>query len=112
MDNSFTPEHDAFRAEVRDWIEANFPEEIRAKQKSGQPLTKEEMLSWHRRLYAKGWLTPSWPERFGGTGWDVVRRYIFSEELARRRPRAVVRPRHDRPGDLHLRHALSRSSSS
>jgi alkylation response protein AidB-like acyl-CoA dehydrogenase len=83
MDNSFTPEHDAFRAEVRDWIESNFPEAIRAKQKSGQPLTKEEMLSWHRRLYAKGWLVPSWPTRFGGTGWDVVRRYIFSEELAR-----------------------------
>ena len=83
MDNTFTPEHDAFRAEVRDWIEANFPEEIRAKQKSGAPLTKEEMLSWHRRLYAKGWLVPSWPETFGGTGWDVVRRYIFSEELAR-----------------------------
>jgi hypothetical protein len=25
MDNSFTPEHDAFRAEVRDWIEATSP---------------------------------------------------------------------------------------
>jgi alkylation response protein AidB-like acyl-CoA dehydrogenase len=83
VDNSFTPEHDAFRAEVREWIEQNFPEEIRAKQKSGQPLTKEEMLSWHKRLYAKGWLVPSWPEKFGGTGWDVVRRYIFSEESAR-----------------------------
>jgi alkylation response protein AidB-like acyl-CoA dehydrogenase len=83
MDNSFTPEHDAFRREVRDWIEQNYPEEVRARQKSGEPLRKEDHLAWHKRLAGKGWLIPSWPVKFGGTGWDVVRRYIFSEELAR-----------------------------
>jgi alkylation response protein AidB-like acyl-CoA dehydrogenase len=83
MDNSFTPEHDAFRREVRDWIEQNYPEEVRARQKSGEPLRKEDHLAWHKRLAGKGWLVPSWPVKFGGTGWDVVRRYIFSEELAR-----------------------------
>lgn len=77
------PEHVAFRAEVRDWIEANFPQAVRDKQKAGEALTKEDILSWHRILYKKGWLTPSWPVEHGGTGWDPVRRYIFSEELAR-----------------------------
>jgi len=83
MDLDLLPEHVAFRAEVRDWIEANFPKEVCEKQRAGEPLTKEDILSWHRILYKKGWLTPSWPTQYGGTGWDPVRRYIFSEELAR-----------------------------
>jgi alkylation response protein AidB-like acyl-CoA dehydrogenase len=83
MDLAFKPEHAAFRAEVRDWIEGNFPQAIRDKQATGEHLNKEEILSWHRVLYAKGWLTPSWPKEFGGTGWDPVQRYIWSEELAR-----------------------------
>ena len=83
MDLAFKPEHAAFRAEVRAWIEANFPQAIRDKQATGEHLNKEEILSWHRILYAKGWLTPSWPKEYGGTGWDPVQRYIWSEELAR-----------------------------
>ncbi|MFN3856654.1 MAG: acyl-CoA dehydrogenase family protein [Caulobacter sp.] len=83
MDLDFLPEHAEFRKEVRDWIEANFPQAIRDKQKTGEHLNKEEILSWHKILYKKGWLTPSWPVEHGGTGWDPVRKYIFSEELAR-----------------------------
>jgi alkylation response protein AidB-like acyl-CoA dehydrogenase len=83
MDLAFKPEHAAFRAEVRAWIEASFPQAIRDKQATGEHLNKEEILSWHRILYAKGWLTPSWPTEYGGTGWDPVQRYIWSEELAR-----------------------------
>jgi alkylation response protein AidB-like acyl-CoA dehydrogenase len=83
MDLDFKPEHAAFRAEVRAWIEASFPQAIRDKQATGEHLNKEEILSWHRILYAKGWLTPSWPTEYGGTGWDPVQRYIWSEELAR-----------------------------
>ena len=83
MDLSFLPEHAEFRAEVRAWIEANFPQAIRDKQATGENLNKQEILSWHKVLYKKGWLTPSWPVEYGGTGWDAVRRYIWSEELAR-----------------------------
>jgi len=66
MDLAFKPEHAAFRAEVRAWIEASFPQAIRDKQATGEHLNKEEILSWHRILYAKGWLTPSWPKEYGG----------------------------------------------
>jgi alkylation response protein AidB-like acyl-CoA dehydrogenase len=83
MDLDFLPEHAEFRKEVRDWIEQSFPKAVRDKQATGEHLDKEEILSWHRILHKKGWLTPSWPVEFGGTGWDPVRRYIFSEELAR-----------------------------
>jgi alkylation response protein AidB-like acyl-CoA dehydrogenase len=83
MDLSFTPEHAAFRIEVRNWIEANFPQAIRDKQATGEHLTKDEILSWHKILHKQGWLTPSWPKAYGGNDWDVVQRYIWSEELAR-----------------------------
>ena len=83
MDLDFLPEHAEFRKDVRDWIEANFPAENRRKMDAGEHLTKEDILSWHRILNNKGWLTPSWPVEYGGTGWDSVRKYIFSEELAR-----------------------------
>jgi alkylation response protein AidB-like acyl-CoA dehydrogenase len=83
MDLDFLPEHAEFRKEVRGWIESNFPAEIRRKQESGESLTKEDILSWHKILHKKGWLTPSWPVEYGGTGWDPVRKYIWSEELAR-----------------------------
>jgi hypothetical protein len=56
MDLSFTPEHAAFRLEVRNWIEANFPQAIRDKQATGEHLNKEEIVSWHKILHAKGWL--------------------------------------------------------
>jgi len=83
MDLDFLPEHAEFRKEVRDWIAANYPAETRRKQEAGEHLGKEDILAWHRTLHKKGWLTPSWPVEYGGTGWDSVRKYIFSEELAR-----------------------------
>jgi len=83
MDLSFKPEHATFRKEVRAWIEANFPQAIRDKQATGEHLTKDEILSWHKILYKAGRLTPSWPKEWGGNDWDAVQRYIWSEELAR-----------------------------
>src|SRR5438034_976230 len=29
----------------------------------------------------QGWVAPAWPKEWGGTGWNVVQRYIFDEEL-------------------------------
>ena len=38
-----------------------------------------------RILAKKGWVAPAWPKEWGGTGWNVVQRYIFEEELRLRR---------------------------
>jgi alkylation response protein AidB-like acyl-CoA dehydrogenase len=83
MDLDFPAEYVQFRADVRAWIEANYPAESRRKQQKGEALTKADYLAWHRVLNDKGWLVPSWPKEYGGTGWPSVARYIFSEELAR-----------------------------
>ena len=47
---------------------------------SYEELSKDELLRWHKILAKKGWVAPAWPQEWGGTGWNVVQRYIFEEE--------------------------------
>jgi len=81
MDLNYSQEELAFRDEVRSWLEANLPRDLRDKMASYAHLSKEELLRWHRILAKKGWVAPAWPKEWGGTGWNVVQRYIFEEEL-------------------------------
>ncbi len=83
MNLDFSPEDVAFRDEVRTFIAENYPAELRAKQDSGAPLTKEDQMVWHKILSKKGWVAPHWAKEWGGTGWSITQRYIWSEENAR-----------------------------
>ncbi len=82
MDLSFTPEEKTFRREVRAFVRANLPEEIRHKVQDGRQLTRDELMRWHRILAEHGWGAPTWPKEHGGAGWDPVRDFIFEEECA------------------------------
>ena len=82
VDLRYTAEEDAFRTEVRSWLDTNLPEDLKVKVAHYQELSKEDLVRWHRILAAKGWLAPSWPEEWGGTGWNAVQRSIFEEEYA------------------------------
>ena len=83
MNLDFTAEENAFREEVRAFIAENYPPELRKAQDEDRQLTKEEYLSWHKVLAKKGWVAPSWPKEYGGTGWTPTQKYIWSEETAR-----------------------------
>ncbi len=80
MQLSFTPEQEDFRLEVRAFVKAHLPADIRRKVELGLRLEHADYVSWFRILQARGWLTPSWPVAHGGPGWDHVQRYIFDEE--------------------------------
>jgi alkylation response protein AidB-like acyl-CoA dehydrogenase len=82
MDLSYKPEDNAFREEVRAWLEANYPADMRGRA-SRDEYTKEDFLRWQRILYEKGWGAPAWPKQYGGTGWTATQKYIFQEECAR-----------------------------
>lgn len=82
MNLDFSPEEIAFQAEVREFITANYPANVRAKQDAGEELEKEDYLSWHRALHKQGWIAPAWPTEYGGPGWTPTQRFIFSEEVA------------------------------
>ena len=77
MDLNYSPEELGFRDEVRSWLAANLPSEL----KDRGYLPKQDLMRWHRILAKQGWVAPAWPKEWGGTGWNVVQRYIFEEEL-------------------------------
>jgi alkylation response protein AidB-like acyl-CoA dehydrogenase len=80
MDLSYTPEEEAFRAEVRAFLSEKLPRHLSEKVRLGKRLTKSDMESWQAILNAQGWLAPNWPKEYGGAEWDAVQRMIFEEE--------------------------------
>ncbi len=85
MDISFSPEEEAFRAEVQAFIaeaKTKLPKtDVGAPEAATR--SKEDYLAWHKLLYKKGWVAPLWPKEYGGPGWSVTQRYIFGEETAK-----------------------------
>jgi alkylation response protein AidB-like acyl-CoA dehydrogenase len=80
MDLNYSQEESAFRDEVRGWLKANLPQDLRDKVANYDELGREDLLRWHRILAKQGWVAPAWPKEWGGTSWNVVQRYIFEEE--------------------------------
>ena len=81
MNFDFSPEENAFREEVSQFISDNYPKHLTESRRA--EFTKEDFLSWHRVLAEKGWVAPHWPEEYGGPGWSVTQRYIFDDECAK-----------------------------
>src|SRR5256886_6300928 len=81
MDLNYSVEEVDFRDAMRTWLSENLPRDLKDKVDRYEHLSKEDLLRWHRILAGKGWVAPAWPKEWGGTGWNVVQRYIFEEEL-------------------------------
>ena len=81
MDLRFTPQEEAFRREVREFIRANLDPATHRKMLDGKVPTKAEVVAWQRALNARGWATPAWPQSHGGPGWSATQRLIFLDEL-------------------------------
>jgi alkylation response protein AidB-like acyl-CoA dehydrogenase len=89
-------ELDAFRAEVREWLAANYPAELRDAGAKTDPEAvwggqrfvgsggdRDPQISWMRRMAEKGWTAPSWPKEFGGGGLAPAQARIVEQEIAR-----------------------------
>ena len=85
MDMLNDPALMAFREEVRAFLSANLPDDIRrgAARATSVFIDPDVSLPWQRILHAKGWAAPDWPAEFGGPGWSEIERYIFAAECAR-----------------------------
>jgi acyl-CoA dehydrogenase len=75
----------AFRDEVRAFLRERLtPDLVRATRLNTSVFSEHEVcMRWHRALHARGWVAPAWPVEHGGTGWPLVRRWIWETELAR-----------------------------
>ena len=85
-------EPEQFRAEARDWLEANCPDSMRSPYRSeadvcwgGRDFTfqSEDQRLWLERMAERGWTAPSWPREYGGGGLGREQSKILKEELAR-----------------------------
>ncbi len=80
MDFGFSREEEAFREEVRTFLEKEVTSGLREETESGLgwgPHTWEFI----GKLGARGWLTPTWPKEYGGLALPPIYRFIMHEEL-------------------------------
>jgi alkylation response protein AidB-like acyl-CoA dehydrogenase len=95
MDLDLGPEIDEFRAQLRDWIAANAPDELAGLTDwtiaattggyQGAELARAAAdpvyAEWERRLADARLICPQWPAEFGGQGMDGVRTAVLNEEF-------------------------------
>jgi alkylation response protein AidB-like acyl-CoA dehydrogenase len=75
MDFNFTPEEEAFRQEVRAFIDENLaPKALRQ--------DPESIRAWNTKLAEKRWIGFSWPREEGGGGGSLIEQFILKEEMA------------------------------
>jgi len=80
MDFGFTPEEEAFRQEIREFLR----QELGPEHKGRTPL---ELFSreFTKKLAAKGWLGVGWPTEYGGLGRPYTQQLVYSEEMMQSR---------------------------
>ncbi|TAJ84127.1 acyl-CoA dehydrogenase family protein [Reyranella sp.] len=82
MDLALSAADQAFRDEVRRFLDEHLTEDLReAGRKTGGVFADFDAgRRWHRVLAKQGWSAATWPKEYGGTGWNATQRYIFSRE--------------------------------
>jgi alkylation response protein AidB-like acyl-CoA dehydrogenase len=73
----------SFREEIRAFVEAELPADIRRKVMLGKDLAKDDYVRWQKILHRRGWIAGHWPKHYGGCDWSPVQRHIFDEETTR-----------------------------
>jgi alkylation response protein AidB-like acyl-CoA dehydrogenase len=79
VDLTLSPQEEAFRDELRSWLEENHPGE----EPEGDEAAFEFRRNWQRKLYDGGWAGVAWPKEYGGRGATLIEQAIFSEEMVR-----------------------------
>ncbi|HEX6031805.1 MAG TPA: acyl-CoA dehydrogenase family protein [Tepidiformaceae bacterium] len=80
-----SPEHAAFRQEVRDFLDAELPAEdwnMRNDREEGSAEDEAFTRAFRKKLAAKGWLTMGWPKDFGGAGATYMTQTVYMEEMS------------------------------
>jgi alkylation response protein AidB-like acyl-CoA dehydrogenase len=83
---------DAFRQELRAWLDANVPDHLRPENAARLP--DEERISslraWQKRLAEARWVGIHWPREFGGRDAGIPEQIAYVEEMARVRAPEVI----------------------
>src|SRR5882762_3829008 len=86
MNFDFTDKEEAFRKEVRAWLEANLPDDLRGRAFAASRADRGEvrrLRAWQKRMCEAGYVGLDWPVEFGGRGATTVEMVILYQEMAR-----------------------------
>lgn len=82
MDFEDTPEEATYRAQVRDWLNAN-----KSAIRGGEFDTRAEGVAaaktWQKLKYEAGYVGITWPKAVGGQGGNAMQQIIFNQEEAK-----------------------------
>src|SRR5215208_6155525 len=82
MDLTLSPDEEAFRDELRTWLEENHPgEEPKGDEEEAFAFRRQ----WQTKLHEGGWAGVSWPKEYGGRGASLIEQAIYSAEMVRSR---------------------------
>ncbi|MFN8040534.1 MAG: acyl-CoA dehydrogenase family protein [Acidimicrobiales bacterium] len=84
MDLTYPPEAEAFRVEIRQWLEENLPD---GWFDEGFELDGEAKIQfqkeWTTTLFEGGWICATWPTEYGGKGLSTMEAVVLNEEFAK-----------------------------
>jgi alkylation response protein AidB-like acyl-CoA dehydrogenase len=84
MDLDYPPEAEAFRTQIRAWLEENLPA---GWFDDGFEMDDDERHqfteNWTKKLFQGGWICASWPQEYGGKGLSTMEAVVLNEEFAR-----------------------------
>ena len=87
MDFRLTPEQEAFRTELRTWLDRNAVEvfgEFGAPRFHANDEEWARLMDWHRRLYCAGYIALAWPKEWAGAGAGLVEQIVYQDEMSNR----------------------------
>jgi alkylation response protein AidB-like acyl-CoA dehydrogenase len=85
MDFDLTPSEQAFRDEVRSWLQANAPGQDDEPEEAGRREWIDRRRDWQRKLHQAGYVGIGWPKEYGGRGATLMEQLIFNEEMIKQR---------------------------
>jgi alkylation response protein AidB-like acyl-CoA dehydrogenase len=87
MNFTYSPEAEAFRRELRAWLDEHLTDEIRGDATASpldlSPARLETLRGWNRALADARFAAIAWPEEYGGRGAGVMEQVVFAEEMHR-----------------------------
>ena len=83
MDLRYSEADEAFRAEVRAWLEAEVPTHGPPPPPGDWPARRAYDTAWQRKLYDAGYAGLAWPAEAGGRGLPITQQLVYLEEYAR-----------------------------
>ena len=94
MDFSYPEEAEAFRAELRAWLDANLDDQSRAASVEGRSQEDriEIIRAWNRLLADAGYAALWWPVEYGGRDAGVMEQVVWAEEMHRANAPGTLNP--------------------